>query len=61
METALKIIWGILLLMMLFYIWPAYKKWREEKHQAEAGDWGNLVFILGLVLLFVSLLIWSVM
>ena len=61
MQTAMLILWGALIVMMLFFIWPAYKRWRAEKHEAAKGDWANAVFILSLVLLFVSLLILSVM
>lgn len=60
MEMALKIMLAAALIMMLFSMWPAYKHWSEHGPKAEKGDWANVVFILGLVVLFVSLLILSV-
>lgn len=61
MELILEIAFGILILTMLFFLWPAYKQWRSEKHEAQAGDWGSVIFALSLVVLFVLLLILSVM
>ena len=46
--------------MMLFAIWPMYKNWRANPTEAQPGDWSTAVFILGLVMLFVLMLIWSV-
>lgn len=60
METAVKVLAGIAMLMMLFVMWPAYKHWSQNSPKAEKGDWANVVFILGLVILFVALLIMSV-
>ncbi len=60
METAMKVMLGIAMLMMLFSMWPAYKHWSKNGPKAEKGDWANVVFILGIVILFVSLLIMSV-
>ena len=60
METFLKILLAVVIVMMLFYMWPAYKHWSQEKPRAEKGDWMNVVFVLGVVVLFVSLLILSV-
>lgn len=60
METAIKVMAGIAMLMMLFAMWPAYKHWSQNSPKAEKGDWANMVFIWGVVILFVSLLIMSV-
>ncbi len=60
MEMALKIMAAIAIGMMLFAMWPAYKYWSQNGPKANKGDWANVVFILGLVVLFVSLLIMSV-
>lgn len=60
MELALKIMAAIAIGMMLFVMWPAYKHWSQNGPKANKGDWANVVFILGLVILFVSLLILSV-
>ncbi len=46
--------------MMLFAIWPRLKAWRENPVEAQEGDWSTALFILGLVVLFVLALIWSV-
>ena len=60
MELALKIMAAIAIIMVLFAIWPAYKYWSQHGPKANKGDWANVVFILGLVVLFISLLIISV-
>ena len=46
--------------LMVVLIWPRIKHWRENKVEAEPGDWSNAIFIFGLVLLFVLLLAMSV-
>jgi len=60
MGTGLKIVMAIAIVMMLFAMWPAYKHWSQNSPKAEKGDWASVVFVLGLVVLFVSLLIMSV-
>ena len=60
MELAMKILIGIAIVMMLFAMWPAYKHWSSNSPKAEKGDWANVVFILGVVVLFVALMIMSV-
>jgi RsiW-degrading membrane proteinase PrsW (M82 family) len=60
MDLAMKILIGIAIVMMLFAMWPAYKHWSTNSPKAEKGDWANVVFILGVVVLFVALLIMSV-
>ena len=47
-------------ILMLVALWPRLKYWRENKVEAEPGDWSNAIFILGLVMLFVLLLVMSV-
>ena len=47
-------------ILMLGVLWPRLKHWRENKVEAEPGDWSNAIFILGLVMLFVLLLVMSV-
>ena len=47
-------------ILMLVALWPRLKHWRENKVEAERGDWSNAIFILGLVMLFVLLLVMSV-
>tara|TARA_B100000900_G_scaffold392981_1_gene389008 strand:+ start:504 stop:692 length:189 start_codon:yes stop_codon:yes gene_type:complete len=46
--------------LMLVLLWPRLKHWRENKVEAQPGDWSNAIFILGLVMLFVLLLVMSV-
>ena len=60
METWMKVIWGVALVMMLFALWPAYKHWSKNSPKAEKGDWASVVFVMGLVVLFVVLLIAAV-
>ncbi len=45
--------------LMLVLLWPRLKHWRENKVEAQPGDWSNAIFILGLVMLFVLLLVMS--
>ncbi len=47
-------------ILMLMALWPRLTHWRENKVEAEPGDWSNAIFILGLVMLFVLLLVMSV-
>ena len=47
-------------ILMLVALWLRLKHWRENKVEAEPGDWSNAIFILGLVMLFVLLLVMSV-
>ena len=53
----LAVVAGVLMLVAL---WPRLKHWRENKVEAQAGDWSTAIFILGLVMLFVLLLVMSV-
>jgi heme O synthase-like polyprenyltransferase len=57
--------WGKILafvagIMMLFFLWPAYKHHQQNSKQAEKGDWSAAIFAIGGVVLFVLLLIMSV-
>ncbi len=56
----MKIIAAAAGIMMLFVLWPAYKHWSNNSPEAEKGDWASVVFALGLVILFVSLMVMSV-
>jgi len=60
MELALKIAAGALLAMMLFYMWPTYKRWQEQGPKAQKGDWMAAALPLGGVILLVILLVLSV-
>ena len=46
--------------MMLFFLWPAYKHWSANSPKAEEGDWQAVVLPLVAVIVLVILLIMSV-
>jgi uncharacterized membrane protein YphA (DoxX/SURF4 family) len=52
-----KIAFAILLVMMLVYLWPAFKQWQEHGPKAKHGDWAAVVLPLALVVGLVVLLI----
>jgi uncharacterized membrane protein YphA (DoxX/SURF4 family) len=60
MELALKIAAAAVLILMLFYLWPAYKHWQENGPKAEKGDWQAAILPLGAVVALVVLLILAV-
>jgi len=60
MEFWLKIALAAVFLMMLPRAWTGYKHWSKHGPEAKPGDWQNVIFILGIVVLFVLLLIMSV-
>lgn len=43
--------------MMLVFLWPAYKHWSQNSPKAEKGDWASAALALGAVVLLVILLI----
>ncbi len=47
-------------IMMLFFLWPAYKHWSANSPKAEAGDWQAVVLPLLAVVGLIVLLIMSV-
>jgi amino acid transporter len=53
----LGLIFGI---MMLFVLWPAYKRVSKESPKAEKGDWQAAIIPLAAVALLVLLLMMSV-
>jgi len=57
MDLFLKIAAAAFLLMMLFYLWPAFKNWQENGPKAEKGDWQAAILpltaVVGLVILLV--------
>jgi len=46
--------------MMLVFLWPAYKHWSANSPKAEAGDWQAVLLPLAAVVGLVVLLIMSV-
>ena len=35
----MQILAAVAAIMMLFFLWPAYKHWSANSPKAEAGDW----------------------
>ncbi len=60
MELALKIAAAAALVLMLVYLWPAYKHWQENGPKAQKGDWQAAILALGAVAALVVLLIMAV-
>ncbi|NKN33294.1 hypothetical protein [Marichromatium bheemlicum] len=60
MELFLKIMAAALLGLMLFYLWPVYKRWQEHGAKAEKGDWAAAIVPLGAVAALVIVLIMAV-
>jgi hypothetical protein len=57
MELFGKIALAAVLVMMLFFLWPAFKQWQEHGPKAEKGDWQAVVLPLALVVGLVVLLV----
>jgi archaellum biogenesis protein FlaJ (TadC family) len=57
MELLGKIALAAVLVMMLFYLWPTFKRWQEHGPKAQKGDWQAVVLPLALVVGLVVLLI----
>lgn len=59
MDLFLKIAAAAVMIMMLFYLWPAFKNWQENGPKAEKGDWQAAILplaaVVGLVVLLVAL------
>lgn len=47
-------------IMMLVFLWPAYKHWSANSPKAEAGDWQAVMLPLAAVAGLVILLIFAV-
>ncbi len=60
MELFLKIAAAGVLIMMLFYLWPAFKNWQEHGPKAEKGDWKAAIIPLVAVIGFIALLVMMV-
>jgi hypothetical protein len=57
MELFGKIALAAVLVMMLFFLWPAFKQWQEKGPKPQSGDWQAVVLPLALVVGLVVLLI----
>jgi hypothetical protein len=59
MDLFLQIALGVVLAMMLFFLWPTFKRWQEHGPKAQQGDWQAVVLplalVVGLVVLLISL------
>jgi hypothetical protein len=59
MDLFLKIAAAAVMIMLLFFLWPAYKHWQENGPRAEKGDWQAVVVpllaVVGLVILLILL------
>ncbi|MBK1731220.1 hypothetical protein [Thiococcus pfennigii] len=60
MELFLKIAAAAAMIMLLIYLWPAFKHWQENGPKAQAGDWRAALLPLAGVVLFVVLLVLAV-
>lgn len=60
MDLFLKILLAVVLLLLIFRMWPVAKAWMENGPRAEKGDWNAALLPLGLVIGFVILLIMMV-
>lgn len=56
----MKILAAVAGVMMLFFLWPAYKHWSENSPKAQSGDWQAVFLAIGGVVLLVLLLIMAV-
>jgi uncharacterized membrane protein YphA (DoxX/SURF4 family) len=59
MDLFLKIAAAAVLIMMLFFLWPAFKAWQENGPKAEKGDWQAVILplagVVGLVIVLIML------
>lgn len=60
MDLFLKIAAALFLVMMLVYLWPAFKNWQENGPKAQKGDWQAAVLPLAAVVGVVILLVMMV-
>lgn len=60
METWQQVLYGLLLIAMLFFIWPGVKASIARSKQAEEKHWGTFALIVVAIIGFIALLISSV-
>jgi len=48
------------IVLMLFYLWPTYKRWSQHGPKAKPGDWQAVILPLLAVIGFVVLLVMMV-
>lgn len=56
----MKILSLIASMMMLFFLWPAYKHYSRNSPKAQKGDWAAVIGVFGAVLALILLMIASV-
>jgi uncharacterized membrane protein YphA (DoxX/SURF4 family) len=56
-DLFLKIAAAAFMIMLLFYLWPAFKNWQENGPKAQKGDWQAallpLIAVVGVVVVLV--------
>lgn len=57
MNLFLQITLAVVLVMMLFFLWPTFKHWQEHGPKAKQGDWSAVVLPLALVVGLIVLLV----
>lgn len=60
METWMKVLLAAGIIMMLVFLWPAYKHWSQHGPKAGPGDWRAVILPLLAVIAFVVLLVMMV-
>jgi archaellum biogenesis protein FlaJ (TadC family) len=60
MELFLKITLAIVLVMMLWRLWPAAKHWMENGPKGTNNDWMTFALIIAAIVGFVVLMVMSV-
>ncbi len=57
MEWFLKLTLAVVLVLLLFRMWPAFKHWQEHGPKPQQGDWAAVVLplvgVVGLVVVLV--------
>ncbi len=60
MELFLKITLGVVLIMLLWRMWPATKQWMENGPRGSGNDWITFAIIILAIAGFVALMVSSV-
>lgn len=57
MELFLKLTVGVVMVLLLFRLWPTFKHWQEHGPKAQKGDWAAAVVPLAAVVGLVVILV----
>jgi len=60
MELFLQLVAAFAMVLMLVYLWPAFKHWQQNSPKAQPGDWQAALLPIGAVVLLVIFLIMAV-